>query len=470
MQNIRGNIHKMKRYFSFILASLFLFVTLPVSAEEKEERKWQDETIYYLMVDRFNNNDFSNDFDVDANDPNRYHGGDFQGIIDRLDYIKEMGFTVVELSPIFDNEDDGYHGYWVKDPYNTEEHFGTLDKFKELVKEAHNRDMKLIIDFVTPESLEENTDIIDAAVWWIQETDIDGYRLDQADQHPVEFWREFTTAVKQVKEDLYLLGDIKSNDSKIIKKYAEAGFDGFADYPLNEALKASFEQPDQSFLPLFTSLEKNENDYLTGIFMDNQHTVRFTRYPISQNLHPGPRWKLALTYLYTTPGIPIVYYGSEIALDGGEEPDNQRQMDFRTDKELVEYITSIGKLRGQLPSLTRGTFDVLHEEDGFAIYKRQYEDETTVIALNNSTESKSVSLSSSHLEQNKELRGLLAGDLVRSENGAYTIILDRDEAEIYMLAEETGLNLSFIIAIIVVVVAFILFLILLKRRSKRNPA
>ena len=69
---------------------------------------------------------------------------------------------------------------------------------------------------------------------------------------------------------------------------------------------------------------------------------------IENNEHPGPRWRQALTFLYTTPGVPIVYYGSEIALDGGEPPDNRRQMNFRTDPELMEYITKIGDLRATI--------------------------------------------------------------------------------------------------------------------------
>ncbi|MDA6963127.1 hypothetical protein OSM87_26010, partial [Escherichia coli] len=81
---------------------------------------------------------------------------------------------------------------------------------------------------------------------------------------------------------------------------------------------------------------------------------------VKNNQHPGPRWKLALTYLYTTPGVPIVYYGSEIALNGEEEPNNRKIMDFRTDKELIDFITKLGELRQQLPSLSKGTMEVLY--------------------------------------------------------------------------------------------------------------
>ena len=108
----------------------------------------QDEVIYMIMVDRFNNGDTSNDKDANINDPLAYHGGDFKGITEKLDYIKEMGFTAIWLTPIFENMDNGYHGYWIKDFYQTNPYFGSMEEFKTLVEEAHKRDIKVILDFV----------------------------------------------------------------------------------------------------------------------------------------------------------------------------------------------------------------------------------------------------------------------------------------------------------------------------------
>ncbi|MBY6050769.1 alpha-amylase family glycosyl hydrolase [Cytobacillus firmus] len=504
----------------FILIPFLLFYALPVGAIEKEERKWQDESIYFLMVDRFNNGDSNNDYEVDVKDPKAYHGGDFKGIADKLDYIKDMGFTAIWLTPVFDNESKGYHGYWIKDFYNTEEHFGTIEEFKSLVKEAHKRDMKVILDFVVnhvgynhewlndPEknewfhekqdiqNWENQTDLengwiyglpdlnqvnpevknylIDAAKWWIKETDIDGFRLDTVKHVSKDFWTEFSKEVKSEKEDFYLLGEVWSDSPEYIAQYEETGIDGFVDYPLNDFLRPAFAKPDQSLSWLFTSWDRNksiyENPYLMGTFMDNHDTVRFTRDAISQNQHPGPRWKLALTYLYTSPGIPIMYYGSEIALDGGNDPDNRRQMDFRTDKELIDYITKLGEVRQQLPSLTRGTMELIKEDNGFAVYKRQFEDETAIVAINNTTESQKAVIDSDVLEDGKELQGMLAGDLVSSKDGSYTLILDREEAEVYVLKEKTGLNIPYIVSIAAVYTAFMIFIYLIWKRSKNRNA
>ncbi len=487
----------------FILILLTFQNVLPAIAAEKEERKWQDESIYYLMIDRFNNGSRTNDHDVDMNNQNAYHGGDFQGVISQLDYIRNMGFTSIALTPIFANEDGGYHGFWVNDFYKIEEHFGTLEQFQTLVNEAHKRDMKLILDldvyhvgphhswlaaadkqdwFITKEGSElpalnlDNPEtkqyMIDAAKWWITETDIDGYRLHSVSEVPNDFWQDFSQEVRNSKSDFYLLGDEKGRESVVPSVDQDLDFDGWMNYPLNKELKKVFVQPDLSFSPLFSSLERYEKEkqdiYGLANFMDNEQIIRFTHDLVNQNEHPGPRWKQALTFLYTTPGIPIVYYGSEIALNGGEGAINHDQMNFRTDKELSDYIAKIGELRTKLPSLTRGTMEVLYEENGVAVYKRVYGNETTVIVINNTTKTQTISIAASELEDEKELRGLLNGDLVRDAGKEYMITIDRDLSEIYVLSEKTGINISYILAMSAVLLSFTIFMILVWRKSKAN--
>ncbi|MDP4169976.1 MAG: alpha-amylase family glycosyl hydrolase, partial [Bacillota bacterium] len=210
--------------------------------------------------------------------------------------------------------------------------------------------------------------------------------------------------------------------------------------------------------------------YLNGNFLDNHDTPRFTSDIVRNKQFPGSRWEMALTYLYTAPGIPIVYYGSEIALNGGNDPDNRRQMNFRADTDLIDYITKLGELRNQLPSLRRGTMEKLFEENGMTVFKRKYKNETTVIAINNTSKSQTVTLTGKQLEDGKELRGLLGGDTVKSKGSKYTIILDRDKAEIYVLAYKTGFNLPLILSVASVYVAFAVFIFLLfkKRRQRKS--
>ncbi len=115
---------------------------------------WRDEVIYQLIVDRFHNGDVNNDFNVDTRSMSRYHGGDWQGVIDKLDYLQELGVTTLWISPVVKNveEDAGfasYHGYWTVDFLKHNPHFGDLATLRRLSDELHKRGMKLIIDIVT---------------------------------------------------------------------------------------------------------------------------------------------------------------------------------------------------------------------------------------------------------------------------------------------------------------------------------
>lgn len=115
---------------------------------------WRDQVIYQIMIDRFYNGDPNNDFNIEPSVPGKYHGGDWQGVIDKLDYLEELGVTALWISPVVKNveEDAGfqsYHGYWTQDFLRPNAHFGDLTKLRELVDEAHARDMLVILDVVT---------------------------------------------------------------------------------------------------------------------------------------------------------------------------------------------------------------------------------------------------------------------------------------------------------------------------------
>lgn len=124
---------------------------------------WDEAIIYFMLTDRFSDGDSTNNNpngeDYDLNHSETYHGGDFRGIIDRLDYLEKMGVNTIWITPIVDNVDHnhrhgkegsqyGYHGYWAKDFTKVDEHLGDLDTFKELIDKAHDRGIKLMVDVV----------------------------------------------------------------------------------------------------------------------------------------------------------------------------------------------------------------------------------------------------------------------------------------------------------------------------------
>ncbi|MBK8170669.1 MAG: alpha-amylase [Sandaracinaceae bacterium] len=115
---------------------------------------WRDEVVYQLLTDRFANGSASNDFRVEPNALARYHGGDYQGVIDHLDYLDALGVTAIWISPIVRNVDtdagvDGYHGYWAQDLTRLNPHFGDLATLRAMVNACHAHGIKVILDIVT---------------------------------------------------------------------------------------------------------------------------------------------------------------------------------------------------------------------------------------------------------------------------------------------------------------------------------
>lgn len=114
---------------------------------------WRDEIIYQVLIDRFADGDINNDHRVTPSALGRYQGGDWQGLINHLDYLEALGVTALWISPIVKNIDydagfDGYHGYWTQSFTKVNPHFGTPAKLRELVDKAHARNMKVILDIV----------------------------------------------------------------------------------------------------------------------------------------------------------------------------------------------------------------------------------------------------------------------------------------------------------------------------------
>ncbi|WP_164669523.1 alpha-amylase family glycosyl hydrolase [Virgibacillus doumboii] len=496
----------MKRLLIILMAISFSFgLGTPIAAAE--ENSINSEIIYSILVDRFNNGNPSLQKQVDLDDPLAYHGGDLQGITDKLDSLKELGYTTLVLSPIMKNAPDGYHGYWIEDFFKVDDQYGTMEDLKKLVKEAHKRDMKIILEFVTnyvslthpmtedPEKsdwIKENNEVEsfqwldqaavldqtyaevkqllkEAADYWIDEADIDGYKFHAADKTNQAFLKELTAHISEKNPDFYMLADILDPENYTGNIVENTEIQAVENNALYEPMANVFSQAGEPVSAVHDAwLQSKQEDGLN--YLDNEYTERFTRKLLKNGRSPFTTWKLALTYLYTLPGTPMIFQGSEIPMSTGAFPESQKMVMFNSgDQELSKFINRISSLRAQFPALQKGDYELLDSSGAMSLFKRTYEGESVYIAINNDTESQAISIDG--IDSGKQLKGLLGDNLVRvNEQGEFKIGLARETAEVYVVQKDTGLNWLLIGMITGIFAIFIVSVVYLSRKQKKREA
>lgn len=389
----------------------------------------QNDLIYFVMTDRFYDGDKSNDNGTNADDTRAYHGGDLKGLTEKLDYIKSLGATAVWITPVVQNVSGGYHGYWANDFYKVNEHFGDMDVMKKLVSEAHKRNIKILMDYVVnhvgagsswltdgkhtgwfhpqqdiqnyddptecengwlaglPDLNQDNPAVSDYfiknALWWIDNTGIDGMRLDTVKHVSKSFWSKFTKAIKAKYPGFYFLGEVWSDDTSFQEQYKEAGIDGVTDYNLYDGLKNAFKE-DGSPAGLVTAIGTEnvfKNPELNGLFIDNHDNQRFVTYA-GKN---GDKYlKLALTFELTYPEIPIIYYGTEIGMEGGDDPDNRRDMEWNKtgNSDIMNYYKNMVNVRNENDQLKTKDIKVIDYNSNYLAYSRGTGKDKLVIIMN----------------------------------------------------------------------------------------
>ncbi|WP_088066494.1 alpha-amylase family glycosyl hydrolase [Gottfriedia luciferensis] len=501
----------MKRFGLFILVSVLFLSTLPsISFAEKNTTDLKKEMIYRILVDRYFDVNPTNNKNTDPKDLNKSQGGDLEGITKKLDYIKDFGYTTISISPIFESDVNSYDGFSVVNFRKIDPRFGTMEDLKKLVNEAHKRHMKVLIDFVAnntsqnselakkseyanwfnpsnstssekkwinglPDFNQDNSEVanylIETGKYWMDQAKFDGYNLQEVNNVPVSFWKSFNQEIKKKNPNFILFADLNNTSEFDLKNYKNVGFDGIYNVNLVKDLADTFSSQNQAL----TNVMKQQFDLTKELgstvlinYVDDEMTKRFVSIAEEKGQYPPSRLKLALAYLYTTPGIPLSYYGTEIALNGGNIPDNRKGMDFRTDEKFSDYITKLTELRRTLPSLSKGDSHILYDSKGMTLIKRKYKKETTIIAINNTSFDKKVHLNFDVVNKSKELRGLQADDLVRPNKKGFDIVLKRESSNVYAVAPKTTLNIGVIIAIPSIFVAFVVFLWLARRRNNEE--
>lgn len=412
-----------------LLAALLLILSFPALAIEPVG---PSDMIYFIMTDRFHDA-APNEAFVNKKDISSYHGGDLLGIMEKLDYIKSLGFTAIWITPVVDNQSGGYHGYWATDFYAVDEHLGTMDDLKALVDKAHGMGIKVIMDLVInhtgslhpyvydkpewfhrrasiddwnnqsqvengwlaglPDFDQSNPEVmaylIDMAKFWIRETGIDGFRLDTVKHVQKEYLLAFTEAIKQEYPDFYLIGEIFDGRAPFIESYSQTGIDGFLDFPMYYGINNSIAR-DEGSIGLWNAVNAGRsysNRQLMGTFLDNHDVQRF----IHRLDDPVPKLKQALAVVMTYTGIPIVYYGTEVALPGGNDPDNRRDMVFE-ENEVTEAVRKLTAIRRDNPELVNGDIALINVGSGGFSYQRRLEGSSIVLLLNLREESREFTL------------------------------------------------------------------------------
>ncbi len=415
----------------------------------------QDAVFYQIFPDRFADGDRRN------NPPNvkpwgtpptahDFQGGDLRGIIQKFDYLLDLGINAIYLNPIF--LATSTHRYNTSDYYKIDPKLGTMLDFHALLDVAHRNNVRIVLDgvfnhvgrgfFAFNDVLENNeysaykdwfhihhypldaytpgesihfegwwrykslpklnfhskavrAYVLDVARYWV-ERGIDGWRLDvpnEIDDDP--FWAEFRQVVKTANRDACLIGEIWNADPRWAN---DTHFDGVMNYPVRDAVLACLNghenilqfadrveglfkiYPWENILAMYVTLGSHDTErILTMLYNDLQKV------------------KLAFTFLFAYPGAPAIYYGDEVGLEGGKDPDSRRAFPWDAAQwrgDLRPWVQTLINIRQKRASLRRGEYQrvAVDPAKGWYAFARTLGEEKTIIVLNTSAETVQIHL------------------------------------------------------------------------------
>lgn len=458
----------------------------PVDVNRPPE--WANDAVFYqIFPERFAN--ANADLDPEGVEewgepPTRdnFFGGDLQGITENLEYIDDLGITALYLTPVFESTSN--HKYNTTDYYRIDPQFGDEDDLQELVEEAHDRGIRVMLDAVfnhagrqfepfqdvvehgedseyadwfhvhefpiefeprptydafafepyMPKLNTEHPEVkayfIDVATHWIEVADIDGWRLDVANEVDHQFWRELRQAVKELKPDAYILGEIW-HDSRAWLRGDQ--FDSVMNYPFSYATYDFLATDDidaETFAEKQTKFQFRYPEQVTEVLFNllSSHDTPRMRHRCDGD---EDRLRLAFLLQLTSPGTPCVYYGDEIGMTGGHDPDCRRTMvwdEAEQNRKLRAYVADLISLRHEEPALRRGyrrfRYD-LCDGDG-VVYQRTLEDGSVAAEATDETETLTVAINRGEDTLRVPFPGsdtecLFAGGDVTRDDGTWTV-------------------------------------------------
>ena len=361
---------------SFLL--LFILVST-ISCRTKEE--WKSRSIYQIITDRF-----ARTSDTGPCQITKYCGGNYRGIINKLDYIKGMGFDAIWISPILENIAGSYHGYHITNFNKLNPYFGTEEDLIDLISACHEKDIwvmtDVIINNVGPVGMDyrrinpfnssdyyhDKCDISDWNNQWIvencrvvdlpdlkqenkfvsdtlcniyknliQKYNIDGIRIATSNLVPKSFLDIFRNY-----PGVFQTGEVFDGDAKYVADY-ENHLDSVTNYPLMFSIRNGF---DSHLLNLedywLNSRKEFQHPEYATIFIENHDVDRFLHLNVNINLYIN-----AVVFIFLWEGIPIFYYGGEQYFVGGADPYNREPLwdHYDTSTELYQMLGKINEFR-----------------------------------------------------------------------------------------------------------------------------
>ena len=407
---------------------------------------WMRNAVFYqIFVDRFNRGDFDKDDSYitmewgDAPTPKSFAGGDLAGIIEKLDYLEDLGINAIYLTPVFRSSSN--HKYNISDYFNVDPQFGSNEVLVRLVREAHSRNIKVVLDAVfnhcsidlsqfkdvcekgkqskyydwfivdgdradpeernyecfatcadMPKLNTSNPEVeeflLDITRFWMDTADIDGWRLDVSDEISHEFWRKFRKTVKQKKPDCviigenwhdaypYLMGD--QYDSIMNYSFTKACLDYFVRGKFNAERMAA---------RLNEILMRNmkQVNYMMLNLLDSHDTPRFfTEAGKNRDILLA-----AVSLLTVFPGASCIYYGTEICTEGGGDPDSRRCFDWNEENWDFSTWNAVQELIAMKSKKLLGYGSVrIEAENEMLKVTRQNEEKAGILYINMSGKAK----------------------------------------------------------------------------------
>lgn len=436
-------------------------------ADVYDESKWlQESIVYQIFPDRFCNGDKDNDPENTKAwgsevDRNSLFGGDIKGITEKLDYLKELGINLIYLTPIFKSITN--HKYNTTDYFDIDPQFGSIETVKELVEECHKSGIKIIFDAVFnhsgsdffafkdllknqeksqykhwyfpdeyPVSIEKinyytfaegaanmpklNTNnpevkeyLLGVGEYWIKEIGIDGWRLDVSDEVDHHFWKAFRERIKMINKDAIIIGEIQHEASAFLRGDE---MDSIMNYPFKGGMVDFFANKTIDAVKFDNILTKNRTIYMDSIvrqmlnLIGSHDTKRF----LSECSEDVIRMKLAIAFQFTYMGVPYIYYGDEVGMAGGDDPESRGCMiwdEEKRNKELLEFYKKMISIRKENKVLTYGDYRNLCLKDNIIVFERSWGSESIITAINNGNEKAEISI-----DLSGEAQDLMSGEKV----------------------------------------------------------